>query len=78
MKGKNFAGDGFLVATSRGIIFYIVPGDNLLESTGDNSFKLHWGYFYTPLGMVRLFSVDGRYTLLGENITDSFTVASLS
>ena len=60
MKGKNSAGDDFPVATLLGIALLDSTGDNLPESTGDDSFKLHWGYLYTPLGMIRLFSVDGR------------------
>ena len=36
-------------------------------------------YFYTPMGNIKtLFSADGRLTLLGESIADSFSVAGLS
>ena len=36
MKGKNSIGDDLLVATSLGITFYTIVGDNPLNSTGNN------------------------------------------
>ena len=78
MKGKNSVGDDSPITTLLGIALLNSTGDNLPESTGDDSsnstgdtFILHWG-------TMRLFSAGGRQTLLGENITDSSTVASLS
>ena len=52
MKGKNSAGDDFPIATLMGMVLLDSTGDNSSNSTGDN--------LYTPLGMTRLFSADGR------------------
>ena len=57
---KNFAGDDFPIATLLGIILLDFTGDDLPESTGDNSSNSTGDNFYTPLGMKRLSSADGR------------------
>ena len=56
----NSAGDNFPMATSLGNNLLDSTGDNLPESTGDDSSNSTEDIFYAPLGMIRLFSADGR------------------
>ena len=71
----NSAGDDFFNSNLTGDNLLGSTGDNLPESTGDDSpnftretfsdcagetFQTSLGIFYTPSGMIRLFSADDR------------------
>ena len=60
VRKKKSVGDDFPVATLLGITLLDSTGDNLPESTEDNSSNSTGDIFYTPLGMIRIFSADGR------------------